>query len=842
MAVMADLGGLLPAVLDVGVRGALLLAAAGILTLVARRRSAALRHLIWALAVGGLLALPAVRAVAPDVRVDLAIPAALAVQGYLASPVDVASSLAEPAGPVRSGPSGASVPAPPDASMAVAGSGGPPAVSGGTRAVRPAEVAEASTRAAAVPASGETGSGLPLATWLTLVWLAGVAVLLAPVAVGWVGLRRLARRSRPLASSRIRHRATRLALRVGVTRSFGLVEGPAGTMPMTFGLARPVIVLPPGASDWDASRLDAVLLHELAHVGRRDTLTQLLAELARAIHWFNPLVWVAARRLRVEREHACDDVALAGGARPSDYADQLLGLARSFRSGPGTGRVALAMARPSQLSDRLLAVLDEGRSRGDLGRATTLRAVGLALGLVLPLAVMTPAAADAVRDDEEREVAAVQEATCAAASGEWRSVSHESNNRRLTIRMQRPGCELEARLEGDVTLDAAGIGVEQMGRNARVQLEEDDGRQTRYLEIYPGSDGRPEFDYRVDRRSHAFDSAAQAWYRAFLLQLFRNTGWFAEQRVDALLASGGVESVFREMGRIDASHAYGRYAELLLERAPLDEAQVRALVRSTASRGDSDYALAGVLGAVADHQRLTGGLLDDYIQATLSLDSDHYRAQALRRVLGSGQLSDAQVETVLHASTGMDSDHYRTEVLRSVADRYALKPAFRQTYIEATSSMDSDHYRTEVLTRLLSRSDLTAAEKAAVLEATAMVHSDHYRSEILRQVGQRGLDDAALHTAFFRVAAGLDSDHYYRQTMAVLLTEAIGGDLLVEVIESAARQLDSDHYLSDLLLHVLDSQAVEGPVRAALLGAMDTLDSSHYRGRVADALLRAERR
>ena len=75
-------------------------------------------------------------------------------------------------------------------------------------------------------------------------------------------------------------------------------------------------MLPVAAQDWSDEQLRSVLLHELAHIKRRDVLGQLLAQFACALHWFNPLVWFAAWRLHVERERACDDLVLAK-RRPS---------------------------------------------------------------------------------------------------------------------------------------------------------------------------------------------------------------------------------------------------------------------------------------------------------------------------------------------------------------------------------------------------------------------------------------------------------------------------------------------------------------------------------------------
>ena len=83
------------------------------------------------------------------------------------------------------------------------------------------------------------------------------------------------------------------------------------TMPLTWGLFRPVIVLPSGAEHWPEDRRRIVLSHELAHIARHDWLLQICAELVRALYWFHPLAWLAAARLRQESERACDDDGLA---------------------------------------------------------------------------------------------------------------------------------------------------------------------------------------------------------------------------------------------------------------------------------------------------------------------------------------------------------------------------------------------------------------------------------------------------------------------------------------------------------------------------------------------------
>jgi hypothetical protein len=131
---------------------------------------------------------------------------------------------------------------------------------------------------------------------------------------------------------------------------------------------RPAVLMPTGAADWPAGRQRVVLLHELAHVRRRDCQVQLVAHLALALHWFNPLAWWAVRRLRIEREHACDDHVLRSGARASDYADHLLQIARGL----------LPAA----------AILDPENPRRLPDRRTTMIATVTTFAMLLPLAAV----------------------------------------------------------------------------------------------------------------------------------------------------------------------------------------------------------------------------------------------------------------------------------------------------------------------------------------------------------------------------------------------------------------------------------------------------------------------
>jgi hypothetical protein len=140
------------------------------------------------------------------------------------------------------------------------------------------------------------------------------------------------------------------------------------TPPLTWGLIRQFILLPSDADSWSPEQRRAVLAHELGHAKRHDGLIQFLVQVVCSIYWFNPLVWLAARRMRLEREQACDDYAIRAGAAAGAYAGHLLVLAAGVNWSIPVATVSVA--HPSQLETRLRAILNPKTRRGRLSRWT----------------------------------------------------------------------------------------------------------------------------------------------------------------------------------------------------------------------------------------------------------------------------------------------------------------------------------------------------------------------------------------------------------------------------------------------------------------------------------------
>jgi TonB family protein len=229
-------------------------------------------------------------------------------------------------------------------------------------------------------------TGLPAAQLLARVWAAGVAAGLAMLVVGLLRLAWLRNSSRRLEHGIWVEVAERLSQQYGLRRRVRLFQSRRSQLLATWGLDKPLILIPAGAHEWPVERVRLVLGHELAHVARRDWLVQLVAELFRIAYWFNPLVWILCRRLRHESEHACDDAVLRFGAEGSDYAGHLLAVARSVVGSTLGVYPAPAMARRSTLERRVRAMLNDRLDRTPVTRAAGFAILIALVGFTLPLA------------------------------------------------------------------------------------------------------------------------------------------------------------------------------------------------------------------------------------------------------------------------------------------------------------------------------------------------------------------------------------------------------------------------------------------------------------------------
>jgi beta-lactamase regulating signal transducer with metallopeptidase domain len=361
-------------IVEVALKVSTLMALAAVAAgLMRRRASAASRHLVWTLAVVGVLVLPVASLVIPGWKIPIRGAAAVSLDPR---PLTRSSAATEDA---RTG-------------AGEADEGPLPAV----------------------PSISSTA-------FLAGAYAGGVALLLIRLGAEQWKMRRLISRAIKVTDPAWTELLGDCSAATGIRGKVRLVQTREYVMPMTCGLRRPLVVIPSVGETWDDDRRRVVLLHELAHVARFDCLTQVLAEIAVALYWAHPGAWWIARRLRIERELACDDCVLSAGTDPRGYAGHLLELAYSL-GGCRAPALVVSMARPRQLEGRMLAILDATRNRATLAATGRLLALAIAAVVTVPLATATTVAHPVASPGQARSAPAGAPATAAEQSqhpGTW---------------------------------------------------------------------------------------------------------------------------------------------------------------------------------------------------------------------------------------------------------------------------------------------------------------------------------------------------------------------------------------------------------------------------------------
>jgi TonB family protein len=258
-------------------------------------------------------------------------------------------------------------------------------------------------------------TGLEPASWfatvVAYVWVAGTLLALAYLAAQFVRLYRMRASADPVHDARLRRVFDAAAGALAVRRRPELLQTPRLAIPITWGVRRPVVLLPTAASTWSEERLRAVFCHELAHVRRLDWPLHVVVEIACAIYWFHPLVWLARRHAHREGERAADDVVLTLGIDGRDYAGHLLDVVRGSR--PASPAPTIAMGRAPDLPSRIDALVRGAANRSGVTRAKALAAVAVTTLVALPVGAL---ALSRVASDIQVRAARLPSALLAAVS------------------------------------------------------------------------------------------------------------------------------------------------------------------------------------------------------------------------------------------------------------------------------------------------------------------------------------------------------------------------------------------------------------------------------------------
>lgn len=772
--------------IDTAFKGSLLIAAAAIAAYLLRDRSAAARHAAWSAAVIGHLALPILTLMVPQWRLPM-----FPTPPWLDQPAAVAPQLKQP-------PIGTPTVAP--AAANVAGATSP------DRAVNTGESQPTITGSTAtgVVANGASPDAItdpnqparwPLLSILGALWIVGGLLVILRLAIGTWRVGKLAKNGDRVDDGEWLSLTSRVAKGLGITRPLTLLRGDSLAVPVTWGVVYPAVLLPPDAQEWPEARRRFVLVHEMAHVKRFDALTQLVAQITIAILWFDPLIWIAAHRMRVEREHACDDYVLRDGTTPSLYAGELLEMVQSIGSprheSAAPAFAALAMARRSEFEGRMLAILDPRQNRHSLGRASAI-AASLALALlVLPLAALRPFETEggkpvAAAPAAKKKIAGVSRVISDNACDSVLTAKRPTDVTHIGVNEDDIGSKVIEYMTSTTRrcVQAFIIGQPTFANDRLIALAP--GSVAEFKELTPGhsrrvhverdDNGLLEHIATVDGMRTEYDDAMRAWMGRVVPEVLSEAAVEAPQRVARYRSRGGVSYVLNQIQQLKSTSSRKVHYEALLDGAPLTSDEYKKIAdhaARTLSGSPSD--LTAVLTRVAAAEtKVRGKGSDEAKQLAAGVEklmiAQSAMGDALKHALGNsttstdstntlrkyGQTEDAEVILMaLKGAKEISSSTDKRTILETFAGRTLGRgnSKFREAYFDAAGTIQSD---TDLRAVLIEALQFAKRDQAIIFNSfdliKHMTSDTDKRAVLVTAVEKDLLTTPAIRNAFMKTA------------------------------------------------------------------------------------------
>lgn len=722
--------------------------------------------------------------------------------------------------------------------------------------------AAADSEAVAIPPGMGVLNAIMFEAWLPLLvfgWLCGVAALSLRLMSGWLWVQRMKSHGTAPAADGWQATATRLSRRLHIGRRVRLLESTLVEVPTVIGWLKPAILLPASAlAGLTPQQLEAILAHELAHIRRHDYLVNLLQTLVETLLFYHPAVWWLSRRIRMERENCCDDLAVSLCGDPFTYAKALADLEELRGSG---GRLVMA-ANGGSLVQRIRRLLGApthaGRGPGWLaGSAAVVVMLGMAAGAAntnafqsssAPVTAASPSSFSSglpVTQSPGAEAAVVP-----TARGEARV--------RESIGDEPPDIAAEGAAEGQPAVVGRAEEAQDRARSMAVQAEIA-GRQevlpgvqdgvsvmsaargrtvAEIARVLPGSvvaggfggvgqthgtftwsnDGE-KLDVKYDGEIELSDDDTDVKKLSPGGSLKIKDGWMLSAHTVELTAdaSGNItrrfwvgfsERPFEPEGR--------QWVAKMLPRF------IRQTGIGAAARVARILKARGPAGVLAEIALIEG-----------SWGKKIYFTELLR----TASLDSATVRQVLaQAGREIDSDFELASLLIDSADKLMIDEGTRQAYFEAARSIESDFEMRRVYSSALKRGPVSGPVLAGILDASRHIDSDFEEASLLIQIAKLQPLDNTTRAPFFAALGTVESDFEHRRVLSALADRT---DLTQETIGAmltSGATVQSDFEAASFLLQVARQQPIEGALRAPFFRAVDSIGSSFERSRVLEAV------
>jgi beta-lactamase regulating signal transducer with metallopeptidase domain len=704
------------------------------------------------------------------------------------------------------------------------------------------------------------GESIKVEPWLpvlVLVWLCGVVLLSLRLMSGWLWVQRMKSHGTSPAGDGWQHIAARLSRRLHIARRVRLFESTLVDVPTVIGWIKPVILLPASAlSGLNPHQLEAILAHELAHIRRHDYLVNLLQTLVETLLFYHPAVWWLSRRIRVERENCCDDLAVSLCGDPYTYAKALADLEELRIS----GQFVMA-ANGGSLVQRVRRLLGApthaGRAPGWLaGSASVLVMLGMAAGAVGTDAFQ-PAQATTPREASTRPSTPVARAeaaqsrqlledarTIAAAAKQLeRKARVVGQAARAAMWVQDATGQATTPIIAGQTLSARAAALHEAARSMAAQADSERaaiaGTATATAALTPGAGVAI-----GGRQSHGSFSWSNNGERIEVR--YNGEVEFTDDDTDVKRLSPGGSLRIKEggvFGGFFASHTVEftadgsgnvtrRFWDGMTER-PFDPEGRQWLTRSLPR-----FIRQTGFGAKARVARILKAKGPSGVLSEISLIEGSWGKKTyFSELLKTASLDAATTRQALtQAGREIESDYEMASLLIDTADKLLVDDAARQAYFEAARTIQSDYEMRRVFSAALKRAPVSSPLLAGILDASRDIDSDYEEASLLIQIAKLQALDNTSRAPFFSALETVASDYEHRRVLTALAERTdLTPDTTAAMLTSGAT-VGSDYEAASFLLQLVRQQPIEGTLRAPFFRAVDSIGSGFERGRVLQAV------
>ena len=721
----------------------------------------------------------------------------------------------------------------------------------------PAPPAEPGILAEAFRSEARSGPVTPWTRMLVLVWLCGVAVLTLRLMSGWLWVQRMKSHGTAPAAAALQDVAERLRRRLHIGRRVRFLESTLVEVPTVIGWLKPVVLMPACALGALApQQLEAIIAHELAHIRRHDYLVNLLQTLVETLLFYHPAVWWLSRRIRIEREHCCDDLAVSLCGDPITYAGALAEL-EERRSGT---RLALAASDGSLLQRirRLLgAPTHAGRGPGWLaGTVSVLLIAGIAAGAVTsddsapvhPRATAAAPASHSLQEAASESARATlkrqpvpdgqsqREEAASEAQSRAREMVQDAERMDPVIAASARAVEESAHAMA-VAAAAAQLPAAVAELESGAAMAHAGGVLANAVASVAGALPRLSITSANQSGNFTWSNGTEK-----LHVNYRGAIEFTDDDADVRRISPGGWLKIREGGRsgsrtvefrANASGALARRYWAGHSEKPFEpegrEWLAKALPRFIRQTG------LGAEGRVA--RILASNGVDGVLAEIALIEGSWARRVYYTELLKHDSLDERSIEQILsRVGDDLASDFELATLLIGSADRLLVSEATRTAYFDATRTIGSDFELRRVHSAALRQGPVSPEVLAALLDASLTIQSDFEAASLLIQIAKLQPLDSRSVQLFVKALDGVQSDFEQRRALDTLVsTGNLSVDDLPAVLESAA-SIGSDFEQASFLLTVLKHYSIEGAPTAPFFRAVDTAASAFERGRVLQAL------